>query len=682
MPDKSNSPFQFWQELRRRKVVRRNTVYAATAFVILELVSIIEDPLKLPEWTMLMVIVLLSIGFLVSLILSWIYDFTPEGVQKIKSVKEIHKEVPEKKTHLKAWKIATYISVAVIVGFIVFNIEGRSKQAEDPTILEKSIAVLPFKYMSDESEKQYLADGAMDDIILHLSKVEDLRVMSRTSVEQYRETDKTATIICQELDVAYLLEGSFQKHGDQVRLIVQLITPGKEGHIWANEYNRNWKDIFSVQSEVAQNIARELHAVITPEEKQLIEKKPTTSLTAYDFYQRGREEYLNLLDRKEYSLSGTFFRGEDLSDITESMENAKDLYYKALEYDPTFAQAYTGLAWLYRHEHYWDTYFSENFLDSVLILADIALSYDDQLAEAYTVKGEYYRVKGITTQAIEEYDKAIKFNPNDWRAYNGKGMVYEIDDLVKAIENFHRAASLYHGSELPSLLRSISHTYQFAGITEKANYYLNEAFKLDGDSVAYYEVLGHIAYGSGNYIKAIEYFEKGYAIDTINTSILDYLGMSYMILGQFEESLKYFEKLIERLKDLEILNLNNLVEIGYVYWQHGKKEKADYYFNEQIDYCNRINELGRSQAQQKLSFYDLAAVYAFRGEKKKAYENLKVFNQRPRMPFWAVNMIKDEPLFDSLRDEPEFQQIIRDVEAKYQAEHERVRKWLEENDML
>ena len=300
MPDKSNSPFQFWQELKRRKVIRRNTVYAATAFVILELVSIIEDPLKLPEWTMLMVIVLLSIGFLVSLILSWIYDFTPEGVQKIKSVKEIHKEVPEKKTHLKAWKIATYISVAVIVGFIVFNIEGRSKQAEDPTILEKSIAVLPFKYMSDESEKQYLADGAMDDIILHLSKVEDLRVMSRTSVEQYRETDKTATIICQELDVAYLLEGSFQKHGDQVRLIVQLITPGKEGHIWANEYNRNWKDIFSVQSEVAQNIARELHAVITPEEKQLIEKKPTTSLTAYDFYQRGREEYLNLLDRKEY----------------------------------------------------------------------------------------------------------------------------------------------------------------------------------------------------------------------------------------------------------------------------------------------------------------------------------------------------------------------------------------------
>jgi hypothetical protein len=127
--------------------------------------------------------------------------------------------------------------------------------------------------------------------------------------------------------------------------------------------------------------------------------------------------------------------------------------------------------------------------------------------------------------------------------------------------------------------------------------------------------------------------------------------------------------------------LNNLVEIGYIYWQHGKKEKAEYFFNEQIEYCNRMNELGRYHAQQKLTYYDLAAVYAFTGEKKKAYENLNVFNQRPRMPLWAVNMIKDEPLFDNIRDEPEFQQIVRDVEAKYLAEHERVRKWLAEQEL-
>jgi TolB-like protein len=465
-------------------------VYAATGFVILELVSIIAEPLGLPDGTLRFVFIMLCIGFVISLVLSWFYDFTQDGLERLKPARQTIETPPETPSRLIAWKIATYSSVVIIIGLLAFNLVGRNKQTEAPTILEKSIAVLPFKYISDEYEKQYLADGAMDDILLHLSKIGDLRVMSRTSVEQYRESAKTATVICQELDVAYLLEGSFQKYGDQVRLIVQLITPGKEGHIWANEYNRNWKDIFSVQSEVAQTIARELQAVITPQEKQLIEKIPTSSLTAYDFYQRGREEYLNLLDNIQYTISGTFFRGEDLSDIMESMEKSQGLYYRALEYDSSFAKAYTGLAWLYRHKHYWDTYFSENFLDSVLILADIAISYDNQLAEAYTVKGEYYRLKGMTTQAIKAYDKAIKFNPNDWMSYNGKAMVYEIDDLVKAIENYHKAVSLYHGSELPGLLRSMSSTYEFAGFKEIAKYYLIEALKLDDDSVAYYENLG------------------------------------------------------------------------------------------------------------------------------------------------------------------------------------------------
>ena len=120
--------------------------------------------------------------------------------------------------------------------------------------------------------------------MLHLSKIEDLRVMDRTSVEQYRETYKTTANIAQELDVVYLLEGSFQMVSDQARLIVQLIRPGKEGHIWAKDYNKNWKDIFSVQTELAKAIARELEVEITPQEKQLIEKIPTIDLTALDFY--------------------------------------------------------------------------------------------------------------------------------------------------------------------------------------------------------------------------------------------------------------------------------------------------------------------------------------------------------------------------------------------------------------
>jgi len=676
MPENADNPLSFWQELKRRKVVRVIIVYAAASYVILELVSIIAEPFGLPEWTLKLVFIILCIGLIISIILSWIYDITPEGIEKTISAKEVKEEVPEKPSGINAWKIATIISVIVIVGLIISHTVGERTQAEDSSILDKSIAVLPFKSLSDDPEKQYLADGAMDAILLHLSKIEDLRVMDRTSVEQYRETDKTATIICQELDVAYLLGGSFQKYGDQARLIVQLIRPGIEGHIWTNEYDRDWKDIFSVQSEVAQTIASELRAVITPEEKQLIEKVPTTSLTAYDFYQRGREEHLKFqLDNNN----------------RKALERAEDLYYKALEYDSTFAQALTGLAMTNYSKHYSiepyggsysDTYFEGEFLDSVLILADIALSFDDQLAEAYTVKGSYFFVKGLTEQAIKEFDKAIKFNPNDWMAYYGKGNLYLYDDLLKTIDNLQKAASLNHGSELSILLVEIGWAYQCAGFNEKHNYYIQEALKLGDDSVTYYIALASSEHWLGNYTKAIEFGEKAYSIDSNHTGNLIDLGESYMLLGQYEESLKYYKKWFERLKALGNLSINNMHRIGYVYWLNGYKEEAEYYFNEQINYCNRSNELGRSYAKRLFSYYDLAGVYAFRGEKDKAYENLRIFNQRLRMPLWMVTIIRNDPLFDSIRDESEFQQIVREVEAKYQAEHERVRKWLEENDIL
>jgi len=675
MSDKPNNPLNFWQELKRRKVIRVIVIYTAAALAILEAVDIIFPRMGFPDWTITFVIFLLVIGFVITVILSWIYDVTPEGIEKTKPVHEITEKVTEKPLTVNAWKIATYISVVVIIGLIIFNIFGRRGKVEDLVILDKSIAVLPFRSLSEDPEKQYLADGAMDAILLHLSKIKDLRVMARTSVEQYRETDKTATAICQELDVAFLLEGSFQKYGDQARLIVQLIEPGKEGHIWAKEYDRNWTDIFSVQSEVAQSIARELQAVITPVEKQLIEKVPTTNLTAYDFYQRGSEGLWK------------FF----LMRNREVLDRATDLFNKALEYDSTFAQVYTGLAFTKLMKSFpniigafltSDTYVEGDFLDTVVILSDIALSYDDQLAEAYTLKGYYYTIKGLKEKAIKELNNAIKFNPNDWIAYLVTGILYCDYDLVKGLENLHLAVSINRGSELPELLRYTGIVYINAGFTEKGNLYIQEALKLDDDSIAYYRVLSFAETSRGDYEKAIEFIEKIYTEDIKDPNILWALGYNYMFNGQFEEALRYYAIFYETLKSIDQLSVNNMHRIAYVYWQKGFREEAEYYFNEQIKYSNRDNELGQLMSQLLYTYYDLAGTYSFRGEKKKAYENLRIFNQRQIELRWMVTLIKNDPLFDSIRGEPEFQQIIKDVEAKYQTEHERVRQWLEENDML
>ena len=540
-------------------------------------------------------------------------------------------------------------------------------QQEEIKFIDKSIAVRPFTSLSEDPEKQYLADGVMDAILLHLSKIEDLRVISRTSVEQYRETIKTASNICQELDVSYLLEGSFQKHGDRARLIVQLIEPGKEGHVWANEYDRDWKDIFTVQSEVAQTIAKELQAVITPKEKQLIEKIPTANLTAYDFYQRGKDEHLR------YQLDNT---------DREALERAEDLYHKALEYDSAFALAYTGLAEVYWNKHYWETFLTENFMDTVLVLADIALSFDDQLAEAYVIRGNYYRFNYEKEQAIVEYDQANKFNPNFGQAYAEKGRLYDQDDLVKAIDNFQKAASLQRGPFLPGIYRSIGNSYVMAGFREKFYYYIKEALKLDDDSAAYYKLLAELEDNIGNYKKAIEFGRKSYSIDSTDLRTIFLLGINHSYLGQNEEYLEYMKKYDKKLKTLDQLSPLNIFRIGHAYWVNGFKEEAEYYFNTGLEFHFEMIELGRHYLQDLHTFYNLGAIHTFLGDRDKAYENLRLLNQRQRMPLWMIANIKNDPLFDNIRGEPEFQQIVKDVEAKYQAEHERVRVWLEKEGML
>jgi TolB-like protein/Tfp pilus assembly protein PilF len=615
-----------------------------------------------------LVFILLCIGFVISVVLSWYYDFTPEGLERIKSTREA-KEVPvEKPLTLNAWKIATIISVVVIIGLILVNILGRRGKVEDLALLDKSIAVLPFKSLSDDPEKQYLADGIMDAILLHLSKIEDLRVMPRTSIEQYRETDKTVTAICQELDVVFLLEGSFQKYGDHARLIVQLIEPGQEGHIWAEEYDRNWTDIFSVQSEVAQAIARELQAVITPEEKQLIERTPTTSLTAYDFYQRGREEYM------KYWLDNA---------NKDALERAEGLYNKALEHDSTFAQAYTGLAQVYKVKYYWKTFLTENFLDSMLILANKALSFDDQLPEAYLIRGEYYEDNNKIEQAEKEYEKAIKFNPNFWEAYWGIGMLYFQTDIVKALDNYHKAASLHRGSFLPKIYRKISWVYgNNAGFREKAIHYEEEAFKLDDDSSEYLWNLSQIEESHGNFEKAIELGRKCLVLDSTKMFIILRLGVNHSFIGQYEEYLEYLKKYEKILKTLERPDPWQIFTVGHAYWINGFKEEAENIFNTGLEFYDKWLELDRLSSQSYFIFFNLAAIHAFLGDRDKAYYNLKVFNQNERFPLWMVKDLKNNPMLDPIRDEPEFQQIVRDVEAKYQAEHERVRNWLEKNDML
>jgi TolB-like protein/Tfp pilus assembly protein PilF len=664
MPSSPKKLSQFWQELKRRNVVRVVTVYAGAAFVIIELINNITEPLRLPEWTPTLVIVLLAIGFPIAIIFSWIYDIHPEGgmVKTEPAEKMKADDIPRLSS---GWRIASYISFVVIVGLIVLNVLSRSGKKE---MLEKSIAVLPFINDSPDEENTYFINGIMEEVLLNLQSIKELRVPGRTSVEQYRTQNKSIREIAEELGVNYIVEGSGQKYGDRIVLRVQLLEGATDKHLWGDSYEKeiiSTEVIIGIQSQIAQAIAAELQAVITPEEKLIIDKIPTTDLTAYDLYQRGMNYYLDF----------------EIKNDLEALERAESYFHEALEIDSTFANAYVGLADIYWDKQYLSEYYlTENYTDSVPVLLNLALSYDEHSSEAYTLRGIYYRFKGNHNLAIKDFEKAIRLNPNLGRAYYGIAGLYQYSDFVKALEFYHKAINIDRGQRLYGYFYNLGWEYFIAGFLDKSRHYYNEALKLVGDSADYYYMMAQNASFSGEDNKVIDYARKVILLDSTSGKV--YMAEALLRLGKHKEALAVYESLIDDMNERSNFDLIWAHRIAYAYSINGLTEKAEFYFDMQIEYSLALINLNRPWAQYYFPYYDLAGVYAFRGENEKAYENLNAFNQIKEVPYWMDVLIKRDPLFDSIRDEAEFQQIVSEVEAKYKLSHERVRQWLEENAML
>ena len=340
------------------------------------------------------------------IIIKWYLKHKETGTDiKAKPAEEVRREINITKNEKKiitipkkrliAFGSGLMLLIAIVVTILILtDIVGDGKQTKQ---IEKSIAVLPFKLLSDEPDKQYLADGMMDAITLHLSKIKDLRVISRTSVEQYRRTIKTIHSIGQELDVEYLLEGSFQKFGDNTKLIVQLIKASEESHVWANEYNSKWSDVFSLQSEVAQKIASELLVVLTPEEIEQMAEKPTDNLDAYQAYLRGR-----------------YYAGQphfSIQDWTQALQGYQD----AVEIDTTFALAYGELARAHARLIFLRQDLSELRLEKADQAAAKALRLGSDQPRVHLALGYYYlyayRDEG---QALRHLEIAEKSLPNNY----------------------------------------------------------------------------------------------------------------------------------------------------------------------------------------------------------------------------------------------------------------------------
>jgi TolB-like protein/AraC-like DNA-binding protein len=555
--------------------------------------------------------------------------------------------------------ILIVVMVLLVIGTgltIVFKPFTSGKNFHD-----KSIAVLPFINDSPEEAEMYFINGTMDAILNHLSKIEAIRVISRTSVEQYRGHSKSISEIAKEMNVSYILEGSGIKHGDNIRLTVQLIDAINDRHIWSESYDRKIDEVFELYSEVAQLIAKELEAKITPEEKQRIERLPTSSIVAYEFFQKGEEE------EWKYRCYGD----------VQALQQSRVLFEYALEYDSTFAEPYVSIAWNYWLNHVDQREPSQVYLDTILMIVEKALTLDDQLAAAYNLRGYYHRQIDEDDKAIEDFKKALQLDPNMYNATNGLAYInWEKANLLETITYFHQGTAIDRGPQYPYSLILLGRSYFMAGYKDQANYYFKLAVDITSDSATYYFNLALSEfYITNNHAKSLDLLKRGNKIDPENTRILQLLGTLYLHMGQYRESVDYYEKYLDKLNEEGRIGFYVTHYIALAYWRLGDREKAEYYFDQQKYYCEQ--RIPRLASMHKI----LGEIYAFRGDKEKALEHLRIFNMQERRSVYSSNF-SDEILFDNIRDDPEFQQIARDLEAKYQAEHERVGKWLEENDML
>src|SRR5689334_7191945 len=267
----------FFEEVKRRKVYRVAAAYIIAAGFIIQIGSAVFPAWELPNWSFRLVVVLLLIGFPIALILAWAFDITPQGIKATPSAPAT--------THRRrnlALLGATGVVISIAAGFFLLPPAVAHK-------VDKSIAVLPFDNLSEEKENAYFADGIQDDILTNLSKIADLKVISRTSVMSYRGKTANVREIGKALGVSALLEGSVRREGNKVRVNVQLINATNDEHIWANNYDRDLTDVFAIQTDLAREVADALQAKLSPTEKAQLEQKPTQNTEAYLAFMQAHE---------------------------------------------------------------------------------------------------------------------------------------------------------------------------------------------------------------------------------------------------------------------------------------------------------------------------------------------------------------------------------------------------------
>ena len=444
----------FFEEVRRRKVYRVAAGYVIGAGGIIQLASAAFPAWELPSWTLRVLIVSLLMGFPVALMLAWAFDITPDGIQ-------VTPDGTTSKSHTRRnmiLLIAGGLILSAAAGLFLLPRVAAHK-------IDRSIAVLPFQNLSDEKENAYFADGVQDDLLTNLSKIGDLKVISRTSVMPYRATQSNAREIGKALGVGTILEGSVRRVGNRVRVNVQLINAENDQHIWAEDYDRELTDVFAIQSDLAQQIASELRAKLSPIEKALIERKPTENSEAYLAFVEGHD----LLTRPDRLRADT--------------EKSEQLFERATRLDPDFARAFAALGWVedWMYHSFDPTPARKAKAQAA---AEEAVRLQPDLPEAHLAVGFYhYYCERNYQSALDEFAIARKSLPNSADVYLAIGAIQRRQGKwAESTANMEKAASLSPKDAF--LLVNLADNYRAADDFEHADKVFDRAIEVAPNSVS------------------------------------------------------------------------------------------------------------------------------------------------------------------------------------------------------
>lgn len=650
----TNKISEFFKELKRRKVYRVATVYAITSWIIVQIAAVTFPALNVPGWATSMIIILVLIGFPIAIILAWAFEMSPDGIVRTSSSEAKNNPLPAHKRKPFTGTILIVILIVLLAGqFIYFRFIRSTESRTDDNLVEvslhpqKSIAVLPFKNLSKEEDNLYFSDGVMEAILNNLSRIKDLKVVSRTSVERYRDEKKPIPEIASELEVANILEGSVQRIGNNVRIVVQLISADSDEHIWATHYDRDISDIFTVQSEIAKIIADNLKVILTAEERAIIENAPTTNLKAYDLY-------LKVLHNKRvYDLRGTTKK-----DIDKTIEMLREI----IAMDETFAMPYANLgeslSKLARFgvpKNIW--------ADSAMAMLDKSLKLNPTNSDAYRYKSQLYKRLKEEDKTKENLLKALQYDPNNFYNIKYLGLYYAgIGELGLGIDYLLKSLAINKPDEEDELINQMNKLFSDIDWKLLKKYYVL-AQESNSGSAEIFDWLARTSAFEQHYEEALQYALRVEKVDH-ERNYTDPIAYFYMLNKQYAKAEDYFGRAMrmdveqnENREDPWYTPYN-----GYVKTRLGKTAEGQTIIKAYFDKLLSLS--GEYDREMKLNYSicnNLARLNSNENNKEEALAWLEkgVENGSDWYSFMNYLFLISDPFFDNIRAEDRFKMVMK-----------------------